>query len=86
MAEMRRLGEPGPEFNPRLAALVHAGTAARMGMGHGTISDTAMVGEIAQAIACGLVYVGDQIGRLADGQTATAATTKAGGADGGASE
>jgi len=47
-AEMRPLGEPGPAFDPRLAALTHAG-----------------LGELANAVACGLVYVGDQIGKLA---------------------
>jgi hypothetical protein len=49
-----------PSFDPRQAALNHAGRAVAQTSKHG-ITD---LSELASAIACGLVYVGDQLREL----------------------
>lgn len=53
---------PRPEdpFNPRTAALYHA-EQTRYDVAHG---DT--IANAVTSIACGLIYIGDQIGRLVD--------------------
>jgi hypothetical protein len=71
----RSLTEPGPEFNPRIAALAHAAAAEGIAPGVGPVGTGVaqtnaalerVVAQAASAVACGLVYVGDQIGRVVD--------------------
>ena len=54
------------DFNPRQAALNHAGAARVRVFDRGQTSPDparrADLSEFASAIACGLVYVGDQLG------------------------
>jgi hypothetical protein len=54
---VHRMDEP---FNPRRAALSHAGGAGTVAM-RSSDESAAVMAELANAIACGLVYVGDQI-------------------------
>jgi hypothetical protein len=50
-------------FDPRAAALVHAGIAERAASGHAG-SSALVTAELAHSVACGLVYVGDQLAML----------------------
>jgi hypothetical protein len=57
---------PEPDFNPRAAALYHAGRAA-MAAGRQPLDRADEVEALAEAtngIVCGLVYVGDRIDAL----------------------
>lgn len=61
---VHRLPSQDEPFDPRRAALSHAGMAEQLGqlVGHDGPSDPMrLVGEVASALACGLVYVGDQV-------------------------
>lgn len=49
-----------PNFDPRMAALNHAGMAASKEQAPWS------PGDMASAVACGLVYVGDQIAALTE--------------------
>lgn len=49
-----------PHFDPRRAALNHAGMASESANRPGAVDHTLQVhGQQANAIACGLVYIGD---------------------------
>lgn len=50
------------DFDPRLAALRYAAESQRQEYAGGDES----AGDVVQALVCGLVYVGDQVGRLAE--------------------
>lgn len=52
-----------PHFDPRRAALNHAGMASESANRPGAVDHTLQVhGQQANAIACGLVYIGDVLG------------------------
>jgi hypothetical protein len=55
--------ETRSRFDPRQAALVHAGIAERAASGHAG-SSALVTAELAHAVACGLVYVGDELAKL----------------------
>jgi phosphoenolpyruvate synthase/pyruvate phosphate dikinase len=57
--------ETRSRFDPRQAALVHAGMAERYASGRLSL-DAPAIAELAHTVACGLVYVGDQVGRLVE--------------------
>lgn len=58
MGNLRHFPQTDESFIPRLAAMAHAGAAAHHAS-TGSIDE--VVAEAANAVACGLVYVGDQI-------------------------
>lgn len=68
--ERERRERPDLEFDPRWAALRYAGTAMRIAPASPREARTPAAEQIAaqqaNALACGLVYVGDQLGRIAD--------------------
>ena len=53
------------DFNPRHAALFHAAEAETNARAHRTEAPVGF-GEAVTALVCGLIYVGDQVRRLAD--------------------
>jgi hypothetical protein len=66
---VHRMPPADEPFNPRAATLRHGGAAGVVAMN--TSEELANVlAELANAIACGLVYVGDQIGAAVDRPTA----------------
>jgi hypothetical protein len=53
------------DFNPRLAALNHAGAAEVGALGRAN----EVLADLANVVACGLVYVGDQIAKAVERPT-----------------